>query len=386
MLYLSGISISLFLSLLLFSKKGKTLADKVLAVWLVVIAFHLLEFYTYISGSIYEYPALLGLGMPLPLLHGPFLYLYVATLTGRLPAIRASDLLHFLPAVLSYLYLISFFMLPAEEKILVFQNKGKGHETFMLLNVSAIILSGIAYVAWSLVLLRKHRRSILDQFSATEKINLRWLQYLIYGIALIWVFVILSMDTFVFSTSVLLVLFIGYFGHRQVGIFTHTNPPSPDSEVEGPTSSPPSGAGGSEDRALAADSNRQEPKKYSKSGLTEEAAARLHSQLSELMEKEKIFRESELTLAILAGRLNTAPNYLSQVINEREGKNFYDYINTLRIEEFKKEAGIPENRKFTILGMAYDCGFNSKSSFNKYFKKVTGISPMEYVKQVEVTT
>src|SRR5204862_7014021 len=137
----------------------------------------------YISASIYEYPALLGLGMPLPLLHGPFLYLYVATLTGRLQAIRARDLLHFLPALLSYLYLISFFILPAEEKILVFQNKGKGHETFMLLNVSAIILSGIGYVAWSLILLRKHRRSILDQFSATEKINLRWLQYLIYGIA-----------------------------------------------------------------------------------------------------------------------------------------------------------------------------------------------------------
>jgi AraC-like DNA-binding protein len=81
-------------------------------------------------------------------------------------------------------------------------------------------------------------------------------------------------------------------------------------------------------------------------------------------------------------RLNTQPNYLSQVINEKEGKIFYDYINTIRIEEFKRLAVLPESRKYTLLALAEQCGFNSKSSFNRYFKKVTGQSPSEFMKTV----
>jgi len=376
MLYLAGITISLFLGFVLLSKKDKSLADKVLAVWLLVIAFHLFQFYLFISGNMYEYPALLGTGLPLPLLHGPFLFLYVVSLTGRVNKIGFKEILHFAPAILSYLYLVSYFIQPAGEKIIVFQHKGQGYETYLFLNLIAIPVSGVVYVLWSILLLRKHRLAILDQFSYTEKINLDWLRYLIYGIALIWVFVILSMDTLVYGTAVLFVIFIGVFGIRQTGIF---GPPSPQ--------------GGSSESAEAAihvsldeEAHKGEilpevpVKKYSKSGLTEEAATRIHQQLSELMASEKLFCESELTLASLAARLNTAPNYLSQVINEREGKNFYDYVNTLRVEEFKRAAENPENRKFTLLAMAYDCGFNSKSSFNKYFRKITGVAPMEYMR------
>jgi AraC-like DNA-binding protein len=70
------------------------------------------------------------------------------------------------------------------------------------------------------------------------------------------------------------------------------------------------------------------------------------------------------------------------VINEREGKNFYDYINCLRIEEFKRLAAAPENRKYTLMALAEECGFNSKSSFNRYFKKVTGKAPSEFMQAV----
>jgi AraC-like DNA-binding protein len=77
--------------------------------------------------------------------------------------------------------------------------------------------------------------------------------------------------------------------------------------------------------------------------------------------------------------LNTQPNYLSQILNELEGKNFYDYINTLRTEEFKRLIAIPDNRKYTLLALAQQCGFNSKSSFNRYFRKVTGQSPSEFM-------
>ena len=72
-------------------------------------------------------------------------------------------------------------------------------------------------------------------------------------------------------------------------------------------------------------------------------AENLHSRLK-LMETEKLYTESELSLSELANRLNTLPNYLSQVINDKEGKNFYDYINMLRIEEFKS-TGIPPGKQ-----------------------------------------
>jgi AraC-like DNA-binding protein len=58
--------------------------------------------------------------------------------------------------------------------------------------------------------------------------------------------------------------------------------------------------------------------------------------------------------------------------------NFYDFVNRYRLEEFKKLASDPKNRQFTMLALAFDCGFNSKSSFNRYFKKATGQTPSQY--------
>ncbi len=98
------------------------------------------------------------------------------------------------------------------------------------------------------------------------------------------------------------------------------------------------------------------------------------------MENEKLFKNSELTLTQLSQTLNVHPNTLSQVINSVEQKNFYDYINFQRVEEFKKAMALPENQKFTLLSLAFECGFNSKTAFNRNFRKVTGVSPSEYLK------
>ena len=67
------------------------------------------------------------------------------------------------------------------------------------------------------------------------------------------------------------------------------------------------------------------------------------------------------------------------MINEREGKKFYDYVNGLRVDEFKRVVRVPGSEKLTLFALAQQCGFNSKSSFNRYFKKVTGQSPSEYM-------
>ena len=398
MYYIAGITLSFFLGISLLGKKNNSLADKILALWLFVIGFHLFLFYAFLTERIYNYPWLLGVHFPLPLLHGPFLYLYARALTGKIQQFGIKHCLHFIPALLSYAYLASFFLLSAQEKMEVFRNKGAGYEGFMTINTYAIMISGVMYVALTAVLQRKHRRSIMNEFSSTEKINLDWILYLICGIALIWVFVILNMDELVFGTAVIFVMFIGYFGIRQVGIFTPVHPTAQvDSDndqqdhqhsttknnfIENNESDPPIQESAS---VIAANfESIHVRKKYSKSGLSTEGAAELHDKLNALMLSEKIFCNSELTLTELAKKLGTHPNYLSQVINEKEGKNFYDYINTLRTEEFKKLISNPNNRKFTLLSLAFECGFNSKSSFNKYFKKVTGQSPTEYLQQLNV--
>ncbi len=409
MIYIVGFSIAFFLCLLMLGKKEKTQADKILTCWLFVMGIHLLLFYMFFSGVSYRYPFTLGLGMPLPLVHGPFLFLYTASLTNQLPARKKIWLLHFIPAAVCWLYLTHFYILPADQKVFVFQHQGQGYETFLLINLVAIVLSGISYVIWSLVLLRRHRKAILNQFSYTEKINLRWLQFLIYGIAFIFILVIAN-DEVLYAGVVVFIILIGFFGIKQPGIFTSQRVDrqllqspgfekaatvQPGTESTGRTmegesfreladhASPEAGAA-EQPWMTAMPDDRIEKRKYSKSGLTAEMAENLHNRLKKLMETEKIYTESELSLSELANRLNTIPNYLSQVINDKEGKNFYDYINELRIEEFKKLVSRPENRKYTLLSLSFDCGFNSKSSFNKNFKKVTGRSPSEYLSNLNV--
>ena len=100
------------------------------------------------------------------------------------------------------------------------------------------------------------------------------------------------------------------------------------------------------------------------------------------METEELFLDENITLPKLAEQIGISANNLSQVINDRFQKNFYDFINSYRIKRFKLLAKDPKKRNYTILALAYECGFNSKSSFNKYFKSATNTTPSEYFKSV----
>ncbi len=367
MFYLTGIIVTFFLAFILVGKKGKTEADRILAQWLIATGFHQGFFYLFITGQSYSVPQILGLEMPFPFLHGPFLYLYTASLTNQITRGRVR-LLHFLPFLLCYAWIMPFLFAPAEHKVFVYQNKGLGYENLKGIMMVGVILSGIIYVGLSLRLLNRHKRNLRDQFSYAEKINLGWLRYLIFGIGIIWLAVIWRQDTAVFSTVVLFVILLGYFGIKQVGIFTQatSSPTEPDSTLE----------------TTVAD-ELQKPK-YQKSSLDPSTAENIHQALNRAMGERKLFTNPELSLADLAKELHVHPNHLSQVINTYEQKSFYDYINALRIEEFKRVAGQPESQKFTLLGLAHNCGFNSKTSFNRNFKNATGLSPSEYLKQAHI--
>ena len=379
MLYLLGIGIDFFLVFILAGKKNKSEADRILAIWLFFIGLHLMFFYLFVTGQHYKFPYLLGVDFPFPLLHGPFLYLYTASLTQT--SAGKYRMLHFLPFVLAYIPLFQFIFSSAAHKMEIFQRKGAGYEWLMNPLYIAVIISGVTYIVLSLLKLRKHRRNIEDQFSNTERINLNWLRYLIFGMGAIWLMVILSTDPYIYATVVIYIFFMGYFGIRQTTIFSHhTLPVIPVAPTDVPASEDlvnndkhkPGSEGSVSD---------SEKTKYLKSGLSEQEQLQIHERLLRLMEQERLFANPELTLGETAQQLNIHPNYLSQVINSVAKKNFYDFINSWRVEEFNKAVMQPENQKYTLLSLAYECGFNSKTSFNRNFRKITGFSPSEYLKQ-----
>lgn len=119
----------------------------------------------------------------------------------------------------------------------------------------------------------------------------------------------------------------------------------------------------------------------SKKALLDEKQINVYSgQLIDYMETEKPYLDAGLSLRKLAKQLGLSPNQLSLVLNEGLGKNFNSFVNNYRIEEFKTMAKEPGRSNITIVGLAYECGFNSKTVFNTYFKQETGLTPSEFLK------
>ena len=361
MFYRAGISIALFVVALLLNKEGKSRSDMLLILWMLMSSMHIALQYSFVQGSMLDYPFLFGIAIPLPLLHGVFLYFYVSSVTDQFPETKLKTYIHFVPFALAILYLaIFFFPLPTETKRAVIESEGEGHELFTILLMGSIMLSGVVYVIWSMILLRRHEKNILNQFSRVENINLRWLQFLIIGLGLIWLVVIFSQkDEYIFTGVVIFIILMGYFGLQQIDIYSRRR------KIEVPVEK--------------VESKEPKAEKYSSSGLSNSAADELYQTLLDQMESGSIYKQQELSISDLAELLGTHPNYLSQVINEKGGMKFFDFVNNYRIDEFKRLVADPKNKKFTMLSLAYDCGFNSKSSFNRYFKKVTGQTPSQYV-------
>ncbi|BDS15323.1 helix-turn-helix domain-containing protein [Aureispira anguillae] len=121
-------------------------------------------------------------------------------------------------------------------------------------------------------------------------------------------------------------------------------------------------------------------RKYKKSLFNKTSLAQYQQQLEKLMQEKQPYLDPDLTLRSLAQMLNIPPNQLSQLLNEGFDKNFAAYVNSYRIESFKSKAANPNLRHLTILALAYESGFNSKTVFNTFFKKKMGITPKAYWK------
>ena len=364
MIYLFGLSVACFLFVLILLKKDKKRPDYILQAWIGVVTIHLFLFFLDYKKVSYQYPHLLGLGLPLPILHGVFIFFYAHELIGKSYLRLKVILLHLIPFFVLIILALPFYRLSATEKIEVFKNQGRGFEWYSQIQTVAFLSAGFAYSIIVIWQIHKYRRQILNSFSNVDKKMLKWLEYLAIGLAAIWLLSAFFSDQIIFAGVVLFVLFIGFFGINQYPVFYSIPKPELKSEP------------------LSTDKLQEQQiddtEKYLKSGLRDEDASKVMELVEAAMKTQKPYRNSNLTLNDLASSINISPNHLSQAINTLGGKTFYHYINTYRIQEFISLCAFPENRKFTYWGLAYQCGFTSKTTFNKYFKLQTGKTPSAY--------
>jgi len=124
--------------------------------------------------------------------------------------------------------------------------------------------------------------------------------------------------------------------------------------------------------------------KYLKSGMSEEKLDAINEKLLHLMCMEKPFLDSDISLRSLSENLDESANHISQVINDKHGENFFNFINSYRIDEMTELMKIPSNSNLTLLALAYEAGFNSKTTFNTAFKKLKELTPRAYFKNINL--
>lgn len=358
-----------FFSILLFQKKPRALHDILLILWLIYLGLFI-GVYSFYSHDLFTHFHLLSISLiSLFLLQGGFLYVYISALVRYKTVLKRQDLIHLVPFVLFNLYLliISFFPEISQKVRMDFVHVKIQPPMIFIFFLIITALSGPFYFILSLRRLKKHDINIFNNFSFSEIINLEWLRKLVYIFGIVWsalIFItvihhVFNLFSMVFCTDGLFlslsafVISIGYFGLKQKVIFT--------SET-------------TNEQFLVTETKI----KYSGSPITENEAEEYAKKLSTYMVSTKAFLNPNLTLPQLASEIGISSHYLSQIINERFEMNFFDFVNQYRVEEVKEKIIDPKYENYSLLGIAFECGFNSKSAFNRIFKKFTDQTPSQY--------
>ncbi|MCF8364554.1 MAG: helix-turn-helix domain-containing protein [Bacteroidales bacterium] len=134
-------------------------------------------------------------------------------------------------------------------------------------------------------------------------------------------------------------------------------------------------------KILFPDAMFNEPVRKKRAPFDEDTARVFLARLMKFIRSDKPYLDPNLSLRSLAAQVEIHPNQLSWLLNEHVGKNFNEFINQYRVEAFKLLADDPKNAHVTLVGLAFDCGFNSKTVFNTCFKKETGLTPKQFLMQ-----
>jgi AraC-like DNA-binding protein len=367
----------LFIISLIVAKKGKLLADYILIAWLLVFLMNI--FTLFLIGRDGYSPKLLSEKLLFEFseasifLHGPFFWFYTLALTQPKFDLEKKYLPHIILFVASFSLLIRGAILEGSVSFNV-------RKWLILLKMLSLVIYTIAVI----IQVRRHRMSIRNIFSNTEEKQLNWIYFLCWGILIIWfvasaslvVSALLNISTpqninlFPNLAICCFIYLMGFFGVRQNSIFVKIKSPN---------------------EPLPVRVNHPGPKeemipphfqKYKRSGLNKAKADNIYIKLMDCMEKQKPYLNPDISLFNLAELLSVQSNHLSQVINEKENQSFFDYINGYRVKAVKEMIVAGKLLEHTLLGIALDCGFNSKASFNRAFKKSTGFTPTEFKNQI----
>jgi len=358
-LYIASGVLTLFFIILLLGKPGKQLADYILIGWFGLFLVNISAIYA-IHHELDSFFALLirEFTDALAILHGPIVWFYTRAVIEEHFRFRWRDAWHLLP--FGVLLVAVFY--PVSQGGMISE---MGRSWMMV----AKFVAGFAYILATLRLYQRYRRSIVEVFSFTEKIQLNWLRLILWGALLILTVGVVSQSLQGlgvvsipqfggFFTNLLVCIFIiviGYFGFRQTTIFV------PDYLLEQP--------------AVAKSVSKEKASPDSEE-------RRQHERIQAYMQREQPYLDSDLTLYKLAEQVQLPPHQLSQIINRQSGQNFFDFVNQYRVEAVKQKIEAGEAYQQTLLALALDSGFNSKAAFNRAFKKFTGITPSVYRKQL----
>lgn len=381
---LLGAAHGVFLALALINvRRGNKIALRLLALLTLTFAADIGVDYLITSRYLEYFPRLVFVELVTSFLYGPLSYLYVRALTSRIDFhFSAKTWLHFLPFFVSILLLIPFFFLSDQNILDMIYLDADIDEKIGLWLIGGLLVQALpipligVYLTLAVRRLIRHGRDIRDEFSYIEQISLIWLRNLLIALGGLYVLYLgisvldlgYSSDSHpenLLSLSMVIVIYtIGYLGMRQPRIFAQPR------------------------RVIKKDTGQEVTiddievavvkAKYQRSALDAETSALLLRELQALMADSKPFLDSKLTLLQLAGQLGVSPNYLSQTINQQTGSNFFDYVNSHRVEYAKKILSDPSRSGTGVLTIAMDSGFNSKSAFYTAFKQHANVTPTQY--------
>jgi AraC-like DNA-binding protein len=358
---LSSIIVQAIISLYLFNTlKSKDDFEKTLGIMFIILIFHLgTKFFilTVLKDHLLYTNNATGFGMS----YGPLLFIMARSFVKK-PLARQSVLIHMLPFVIFTL--------------LYFINEGL---YFLKVIPSGFIKQYSPFYQWltlaSLVIYPLTTNQLLDKYSparaepAESRAHiLRAMTYVMFlgttlGLLIALVHIVRTGNTDFdlrlvpyLCLSILPALILRYKIRAAVSK-THIQEPT----------------------IVDAEQRDEREQHYKKSALDAQMIDQYEVTLKKFMDKSKVYLETEISLETLSARVKIPKHHLTQLLNERLKKNFYAFINEYRIKEAIRRL---ENAKAdeNILSLAYDCGFNSKSSFNNYFKKITGLTPSMYRK------
>lgn len=371
---------------LLTYKNAYSKPNRVLGIYML-----LLSFYYFLNKVIVaEIPIITYLNavlvLPIFLAFNPFYFLYVKSLTLENFRFKKQDYMHYIPAFALALILIILSIIPKNE-----ENSAFFDQIYALRVPVAVAVYYLQLIVYTMLMFRqlnRHKKNLDQFFSYKEDISLNWL----------WLFLIIYLlfsvfDASVFFTSVfeayhkltywvfmtLFVAFLGYFGTKQADIYVGKIksrgfvPPdkkdfdsSPLEKTELPILTPP---------------EKDEPlSRYSNSSLSEELKELILQKIIALMENDKLYTNPQLVVDDIADQIQTNKKYISQVINEKLNKNFYQFVNEYRVNHAIFCLTEQKYRNYTFEAIGDMAGFNSRSSLISSFKKVTGKTPSDFKK------